>query len=212
MGLDTTRGWWQYSRKRAQLFQNMPVSMCVNRGPRQRMFDQWMTTKACFSLYLFSLLWSNFFQTFWSICFIIHGQCASLGLWIHGGGCYVQEKDKSPMRWKPSATLASWALSNFPSSSVTWWMHINHEPMIFLFYNIHFILLSFYFCKPIKSFNRHVFQWLHCVSKLLGWIPWLCYNIYSDILPHGSPIAVSMKCSKRKQFTSLCFPAEEWEA
>jgi len=172
----------------------------------------WMITTARFSLYLFSLLRSNFFQNSWSIHFIIHGQCASVELWIHGGGCYVQQKGKSRMmRWQPSVTLATWVLSNFPSSSVSWCMHTNHEPVIFFIYNIRIVYQVFISPNQLKAYG-HAFQWLYCVSKLLGWIPWLCYYMYLHTLPHGSPIAVSKKCWKSKQFTSLCFPAEEREA
>ena len=127
-----------------------------------------MITTARFPLYLFSLLRSNFFQNYLSIHFIIHGQGASVELWIHGGRllCTREGQELHEVTAKCLAT-ATRVLSNFPSSSVTWCMHTNHEPIIFLFYNIHIILSSFHFSKPIKSLQTCIL-----VASLCKQIAW----------------------------------------
>ena len=48
--------------------------------------------------------------------------------------------------------LASGVLNNFPSASITQWMHANHEPIILLFYcNIDLMSSNFSFSKPIEG-------------------------------------------------------------
>ena len=69
-----------------------------------------------------------------------------------GSGCEAREKRKRLLPW---VTLASLLLSNFHSAFIAWFMHTNHEPI--LFYNTGIILSNF-------SFFKHIESWQTCIS------------------------------------------------
>ena len=106
----------------------------------------------------------------WSIiCIVCSLTCLTTGSWLV---CICQFKGcmQGVVKCKAIAGYNSSFLAiNFPSASISHWMHVNHEPTV----SYIDIILSFSFSKPIESLShQHPFirLWSTLMTLQIAWL------------------------------------------